>query len=922
MVFCLIGLGTQAQKKSLTPEDFDHWQTISGGRLSPDGRYVIYELQPGMGDGSLIIHDLEKRSSDTIPRGSNARFSGDGSYIAFSIETPLEIRRKEETEKTSGKKKQKDSMGIYMLNSKQLTKYPDNHGMSMPEEGSSWMVYKTLVEVSPETDTTATANKDSLETPKAEGKVKKDTLLLALNPVKGDSLAFKDIDDYSWAKKAGVLMLNSQQKDSTGAKSYLMLFNASNAKLDTIYTADGEFKGITTDEQGEQLAFLHTADTTDIKSYALMTGTSEAITTVQPDAIKDLPNGWEISKNANPYFSEDGKKLFFGTAYPEQETEKDTLLNREREKLDIWAWTDKQLQPMQLLNKSKEEKRTYRAVYHMARKEAIQLADSSLPEVSIDDHGNARYAIARDGAPYERAQSWSGLWINDFYLVDTETGARKELVKGQSGLWKGPDEKYALLYDRKDSVYYGIELATGKRTPLTNELEVVFYNELHDTPSEPRPYGLAGWTKDDQYVLVYDRYDIWRLDPSGKKAPLNLTRNGRTTNTEYRYVQLDRDEDYIDLRKEVVLRAFNETTKEQGIAFTRFNRARDPRIEQMGDHEFNYVMKAKDADKVLFTMERFDMYPDLMVSTSNFKDAVKISNAGAQMDDFKWGETRLVTWKGYDGSELQGVLYLPQNMEAGRKYPMVTYFYERSSDRIHSFNHPAPSRSVINKSFYVSNDYIVFVPDIVYRDGYPGQSAFDCIVSGVEAMVEDHSFIDTDKIALQGQSWGGYQTAYLITQTDRFAAAMAGAPVSNMTSAYGGIRWGSGMSRMFQYERTQSRLGVTLWDNQELYLQNSPLFYADKVNTPLLMMHNDNDGAVPWYQGIEYFVALRRLDKPVWMLNYNGMPHNLSGNAWGNRKDLSIRMMQFFDHYLKGEEAPQWMEKGRPAVEKETNKAY
>ncbi|MBL7473648.1 alpha/beta hydrolase family protein [Robertkochia sediminum] len=916
----LAGLVVQAQKRSLTPADFDQWKAITGAELSPDGQHLIYELSPGMGDPSLVITNLKRGTSDTIPRAEDPKFSGDGSYLTFAIKPSLELKRKEETEKISKKKRQTDSLGIYVLSSQKLIKYPDNHGAKMPEKGSAWMAFKTVVLKAESADSLAQGDADTTAVAEKSKEAKRDTLLLALNPIKGDSLSFADVKNFRWAKKSGLLFMQHEDKDSLGVHTALTRFDALTQQLDTLVKRDGEITGLTLDEKGGQMAYLFTADTTDIKSYALHAGTPESLVAVS--GIEGLPADWEISKNETPRFSEDGSKLFFGTAFKEQEHPKDTLLDRERAKLDIWAWTDKQLQPMQLLNKSQDEKRTFRAVYHMEDGKAFQLADSSMTNIRLLDDGDANYALGIDADPYERARSWSGLWINDFYLVDTRTGDRKLIAQGQPGIDIGPAQNYALLYDRMDSIYYGIDLASGSRKALTKDLDVVFYDELHDTPSEPRPYGIAGWSKDDKYVYVYDRYDIWRLDPSGKKTPLNVTVNGRTNHTVYRYLELDEDADFIDPRAVATLTVFNELTKRSGFAFARLNKAREPEVTQMGDHRVRFLTKAADANTVVFTKERFDMFPELLVSNTDFANPVKVTAAGAQMDAFKWGETKLVEWKGYDGSQLQGVLYMPENMQAGKKYPMVTYFYERSSDRIHGFNHPAPSRSVVNKSFYVSNDYVIFVPDIVYRDGYPGQSAYDCIVSGVEAMVSEYDFIDGDKVALQGQSWGGYQTAYLITQTDRFAAAMAGAPVSNMTSAYGGIRWGSGMSRMFQYERTQSRLGQTLWDARDLYLENSPLFFADKVNTPLLMMHNDNDGAVPWYQGIEFFVALRRLDQPVWMLNYNGMPHNLSGSAWGNRKDLSVRMMQFFDHYLKGEAAPAWMENGRPAVRKAYDKAY
>jgi dipeptidyl aminopeptidase/acylaminoacyl peptidase len=245
---------------------------------------------------------------------------------------------------------------------------------------------------------------------------------------------------------------------------------------------------------------------------------------------------------------------------------------------------------------------------------------------------------------------------------------------------------------------------------------------------------------------------------------------------------------------------------------------------------------------------------------------------------------------------------------------MIVYFYEKYSDDIHRYYAPKPTASIVYPTEYVSNGYIVFIPDVKYTPGHPAKSAYDCIVSGTDYLIKKYNWIDSTKIGLQGQSWGGYQTAQLVTMTDKYACGMAGAPVSNMFSAYGGVRWGSGMSRAFQYEKTQSRIGCNIWECPELYIENSPIFGLPNVTTPLLIMHNDGDGAVPWYQGIEMYMGLRRLNKPVWMLNYNGDQHNLMKNA--NREDLSIRMRQFFDYYLLGAPMPKWMSEGVKAIDK------
>lgn len=334
--------------------------------------------------------------------------------------------------------------------------------------------------------------------------------------------------------------------------------------------------------------------------------------------------------------------------------------------------------------------------------------------------------------------------------------------------------------------------------------------------------------------------------------------------------------------------------------------------------KFSYVnvYKAGAADVMAYQKGNFSNAYNMHLSDAAFAQEKCVSDINPQMKQYSWGHAQLVHWKAYDGTPLDGLLYVPEGIEPGIKLPMMIYFYEKRSETLYNHIDPRPSRSTVNLAFYCSRGYVVFVPDIVYKVGHPGESAYNCIVSGAKAMCSQFNFIDSTRMAIQGQSWGGYQTAYLVTRTNMFCAAGAGAPVSNMTSAYGGIRWGSGVCRQMQYEHGQSRIGATLWDKGglDLYLENSPLFGANRVETPLLIMHNDNDGAVPWYQGIEYFMALRRLGKPVWMLQYNREEHNLVERR--NCKDLSIRLQQFFDHYMKGAPEPAWMKYGVPATRK------
>lgn len=375
----------------------------------------------------------------------------------------------------------------------------------------------------------------------------------------------------------------------------------------------------------------------------------------------------------------------------------------------------------------------------------------------------------------------------------------------------------------------------------------------------------------------------------------------------------DKENPAIKRKQSVFLSAFSNDTKEEGIWKTIIADSKDPQpVFNEAISGVKTAIKAKDAENYLFTKETYTNSPDLY-STTDFKNQTRLSEINPQQKNYLWGSSELVKWQTPKGFSSSGILYKPENFDPNRKYPMIVYFYEKLSDGLNKYIPPAPTPSRLNISYFVSNGYLVFTPDISYINGQPGKSAVEYINSGVEYL-KKNPWVDGEHIGIQGQSWGGYQVAYLITENDMYAAAWAGAPVANMTSAYGGIRWSTGMNRQFQYEKSQSRIGKTLWEARDLYIENSPLFRFDRVNTPVVIMANDQDGAVPWYQGIEMFTALQRLDKRVWMLNYNGDDHNLIKRQ--NRKDIQIREQQFFDHYLKGAPAPVWMTKGIPATMK------
>ncbi|MDQ6815368.1 MAG: prolyl oligopeptidase family serine peptidase, partial [Bacteroidota bacterium] len=484
----------------------------------------------------------------------------------------------------------------------------------------------------------------------------------------------------------------------------------------------------------------------------------------------------------------------------------------------------------------------------------------------------------------------------------------------------------------------------GKVSDVAKQIKYRLYDEDNDVPDDPNAYGILGWQKDDANVFVYDRYSVWKVDPENKNQPSLITPSrAASSKISYRYINTEAEEEgaatrrmaalpnYVERDKDIYFKAYDEGTKLTKVVKMKAGRAGVTELIAASDTlTINYFKKADSADAYIFTFESFKHSPDLysIASTNHIirsKEqkgssepattlaSIKLSAINPQQNNYLWGTSELFKWTAYTGKLTEGVLYKPENFDPTKKYPMIVYFYERNNNTLHNYQAPAPTPSRLNIPFFVSRGYIVFVPDIWYKTGHPGQSAYDYIVSGTRALIKK-GFVDSTKLGLQGQSWGGYQIAYLITRTNLYAAAWAGAPVANMTSAYGGIRWGTGLTRQFQYEKTQSRIGASLWEKPELYIENSPLFHLPKVKTPLVIMSNDADDAVPWYQGIELFTALRRLDKPVWLLNYNNEAHNLVERK--NRKDISVREQQFFDWKLKGDKPAPWLNEGVPAVMK------
>ena len=966
----------QAGKRPLTYDVYDTWKSIQGTTLSRDGQWLAYAVTAQGVDGELIVRNLQSGQEYRHARGINPAITPDGRFVVFTIaQSKADEERQREQERRAGARGQgrgsegqgegarapvRTSAGIMTLATGQVTTVERVGSVRLPEESSTWVaLYRgagggagrggrggrgagrgggppappatpamntpgATTPAAPANTTAPAASGAGQQPAGAERESRESSTdtrtrrkesgsdLILRNLVTGQEVAIPLVTDFDWNRDGSWIAygVSSPKAEEDGAFARQM----SDGAVRTLHKGRGNYKSFAFDEDGKQLAFLsdqaeYEKDVAPYRLYYWKPGDAAASELVAA-STRGMPSGMVVSDQSAPAFSKDGQRLFLGTAPPPPAPAPDGA--PEPRGVDVWHWKDPLLQPMQRVRAQQERNRSYRAVVHLADKRFVQLATTDMPTVTPGD--DAARALGTDDVPYRQEVSWDTSY-SDVYAVDLKTGQRKRInehFRTAAPMTMSPGGRFLLYFDESLNDWFTYRIADGARVNLTEKLGLNFWREDHDTPSLPPAYGTAGWTADDRSVLLYDKYDIWEVRPDGTGARMATAGEGRKRQIVFRYRPLDPDQRAIPADKPLLLSANEDRTEDSGFYRVSLTGSAVPEKLVMVPKAVGQIVKAKNADRIAVTFSRFDEFPDLWVTDTSFHDMKKVSNANPQQAEFVWGRAELTRYRNADGKELRAILVKPENFDPSKKYPLMVYIYEELSEGLHSYRAPAPGTS-INVTRYVSNGYVVLMPDIAYDNGYPGESAEKCVIPAVNTVVA-MGFIDPGRIGIQGHSWGGYQITHLITRTTMFAAVQAGASVSDMISAYGGIRWGTGMSRAFQYEKTQSRIGAPPWDEPLKFIENSPIFWVEKVKTPYLSIHNDEDDAVPWYQGIEFFSALRRLGKEAYMFVYNGEPHGLRNRD--NMKHWTVHQDEFFDHYLLGKPAPEWMQKGVPYLER------
>lgn len=712
--------------------------------------------------------------------------------------------------------------------------------------------------------------------------------------------------------------------DRLGNGVYLLNLSTGNTR--TLTSAAADFDQLAWSDKGTSLVVLRGDKKTASKQKDNMVlvwtgiGTSEETQRdFDPSVATGFPSGMVVSEFSGPRFSRDGARVLFGIKDQDAEPPHS---DEPRANVDIWHYLDPEPQSQQMVRIAQERRSTQAAAWILASNKFVRLADSSMRVVTPT--ADATWGIGRLDAPYRLEVSWGGTKA-DYYRVNLETGERTLIDKTMTRtMGTSPDSRWFLYL--KDKKTWAYNLATGVKVSIDAIAGRSFVDMGDDHPYEKPTYGTAGWSRDGRSVLLYDNFDIWQVPLEGGKA-VNLTGGmGAKEQIRFRLVRFDRaggggrggaggsatEDQGIDLTQPLTLSAYGEWTKKSGYYTVQPGKAPTPLI--WADRNINGAVAAKHADRVIFTQQSFTESPDVWVTDKAFASPRKITDANPFLGEYAWGSKVLIDYKIRTGEKLQGTLTLPANYEPGKRYPMLVYFYEKMSNTHNSFSMPAFDDRP-QMSTYASDGYLMFQPDVTYEIGKPGTSALDCVTSAVKRVIE-LGYADPKHIGLQGHSWSGYQSSFIVTQTNMFAAVVTGAPPTDLVSFYDQLYKQSGTVQQGIMEVGQVRMGenVTPWNSHALYESQSPLHNVTKIRTPFMILQGTADGAVDWVQGLEFFNAARRNGKQVIFLSYPDEPHHLAKRE--NQKDFQIRMKQYFDHYLKDAPMPKWMAEGLPQTRK------
>lgn len=908
----------QAQSKPrVSPPDYGQWESIGLiGGLSPDGKWLAFGVNRSNRNNELRISDVSGGEPKVIAFGAQPVFSSDSKWVAYSIG----VSEQQEEKLRKDKKPIQRKLGLLNLSSGEQTVIDGVESFAFSANGA----YLAMRRYAPERKDPPPPD------PTGENEIPAGSTLIIRQLASARDTAFGNVSEYVWQdlpKRGRLLAITISAENKTG--NAVQLFDPETSALRVLDSSASIYRGLTWRKESADLTVLK-AKTDDrregatqlILSWKRLGDSAEAGRVYDPSADAKFPAGMRTVAFRRPSWSEDGETIFLGVANWQEKTPGETQgaekakANDEEDPpgVDIWHSRDIIVMPKQKIDAKSDRQRNFLAALRLDgrhdAKHLVLLGQERDEQITPIKRQNLAFAANWSRYAMERT---IGRPAADLSLVDLTSGERTKIKEGLTEdyyLQASPGGKYLLFFENDH--YWTVNTATRAVVNITKNVQTSFVNRESDETVKQKPsFGVAGWTTNDESVILYDKFDLWRIRPDGSQAK-RLT-EGATEQVRHRYLRLDPNEEWIDPNKSATLSLFGIWSKKSGYAQLRIGDK--PAVERLVwlDKHISRLVKAKDAEVFAYVVEDFDDSPDVFVSDGGFKEARQVTKTNPFQSNYAWGRSELVEYKIEGGERMQGALFYPANYEAGKKYPMVVYLYERLSDNLHRYIAPS-EREYYNVAAFTQQGYFLFEPDIKFQPREPGRSVINCVTPAVNKVIE-MGLVDAKKIGVVGHSWGGFDASYLATHSDLFAAAVAGAPITNLVSNYGNHHWSSGIAETDHIETGQQRMEVPLWEDLQAYIRNSAVYNVQNMKTPLLIEVGDKDGTVYWHQGVELYNLARRAKKNVVMLVYAEEDHGLRKKA--NQIDYHRRIQQWFAHYLKDETADPWITTGQSFLDRE-----
>ncbi len=925
LAFAGLALLKGQNTKPPAPADYGQWEALTfGGRqpgkISPDGKWIAYGINRSNGNNELRLARTDGEVTKTVAFGLQPAFSADSRWAAYAIG-----RSEAQEELRKDKKPIQNKLGLTNLTTGEQSEIEGIESFAFSPTGT-WLAMRRYA---PEKPPAAGGAGDAASKP-AEDESPVGATLIVRNLATGRDIALGDASEYAWQDfrlKGHLLAIAIASPEKTG--NGIQLFDTVTGTLRVLDSSSSNYSGLAWRKDGADLAALRskTDEKYEGENHILLAWnhlgeTDERAHQFDPASGTQIGLGMRIVAYRKPAWSMDGSDVFFGIAkwYEKLPKPKDAPKDgakdgvkdaEEQPTVDVWHWKDPEVLPKQKKGAEQDRHKNLLAVWHVDRNQVVPLGHELMGQVTPLKHQKAAYSVEWKQYALDRS---IGRPAADLYLVDLATGTPtriKENLLNDYYLEGSPGGRY-LLY-LQDDEYWTVNVATHAVVNITKGVKTSFVDRESDyTIKQLPPFGVAGWTKDDQDVILYDKFDVWRISPDGARA-VRLT-DGVPEQVRHRYVQLDADDEFIDPAKPLYLRTFGIWSKKSGYTRLNLNDA-TPKPERLlwEDKNIDQLAKAKDAPVFAYVAETFEESPSLLAGGPELTGAKRVAVTNAFQSKYAWGHSELIEYKSPQGRRLQGVLLYPAGYEPGKKYPMIVYLYEKLSDGLHRYS-PLSERNYYDLSAMTSHGYFVLTPDIVFRPREPGVSVAECVTEAVKEALKKGA-VDEKRIGVVGHSWGGFDASFLATHTTLFAAAVAGAPITDLVSNYGNHHWSSGIAETDHIETGQQRMQVPLYEDLPAYIRNSAVFNVQNMTTPLMIEVGDSDGTVFFHQGVELYNIARRAKKNVVLLEYAGEDHGLRKKA--NQMDYQRRIFAWFGHYLKDEPAPGWMADGESYLDQQ-----